>query len=146
MTFLTCCGSKSCFHGDFTSKLFPSLSIISKVSHLIFSDTGPSAGKVFLKNLVKNWSLYLERKERERPNTNVTKVKHIAIENLSLAVVAKKSFDRLRPITTKNLLPLPAKAGNFKTIANTLSTLGEAFKGFKFILNSLLLSDVHITP
>ena len=111
------------------------------MSHLIFSDTGLNAGNVFLKNLVRNWSLYLERRESERPNTNATKVKHIAIENLSLAVVVKKSFDRLRAITTRKLLPLPAKAGNFKTIANKFSMLGEAFKGFKFILNFLLLSD-----
>jgi hypothetical protein len=55
--------------------------------------------------------------------------------------VVKKSFDRLRAITTRKLLPLPAKAGNFKTIANKFSMLGEAFKGFKFILNFLLLSD-----
>jgi hypothetical protein len=105
---------------------------------VIFSDTGLSAGNVLLKNLVRNWSLYFERKERESPNTNVTKVKPIAIENLSLAVVVKKSLERLRAVTTKKLLPLPAKTGNFKTIAKKFRTLGE---DFKFILNYLLLSD-----
>ena len=109
--------------------------MFSKVSHVVPSSTGPNPGKVFLMNLVRNWSLYLDRREIERPSTKMTNVKHMAIENLSLIVVLKKSFERFRVVATRKPPPLPARLGKLK------NEFDEVTKDFLSIFISLLFCN-----